>query len=186
MASRGRGRRDHPRSNDQPPPVFYQQAFVEAMGVATTAIAQASVAGGRGGSSNLQRFVAHHPPTFTGGRDPVVADHWFRQVERILEAMEITSDATRIKLATFRLEGESQVWWYLIKVSKDLETMTWEEFQELFMSKLFPAFARHAKARKFLELKQGSMTMLEYVANFTEFARFEDDYVATHMVKEEV
>ena len=37
----------------------------------------------------------------------MVADHWFRQVERILEAMEITSDATRIRLATFRLEGES-------------------------------------------------------------------------------
>ena len=51
--------------------------------------------------------IAHHPPTFTGGGDPVVADHWFRQVERILEAMDITSNATRIRLATFQLEGES-------------------------------------------------------------------------------
>ena len=41
----------------------------------------------------------------------MVVDHWFRQVERILEAMEITSDATRIKLTTFRLEGESHIWW---------------------------------------------------------------------------
>ena len=32
--------------------------------------------------------------------------------------------------------------------------MTWGEFQELFMSKLFPASARHAKAREFLELKK--------------------------------
>ena len=63
--------------------------------------------GTKGGLSNLQRFIAHHSPTFTGGGDSVVADHWFRQVERILEAMEITSDATRIRLATFRLEGES-------------------------------------------------------------------------------
>ena len=59
--------------------------------------------------------MAHHPPTFTrggggGGWNPVVADHWFWQVERVLEAMEITSDATRIGLATFKLEGESQVW----------------------------------------------------------------------------
>ena len=37
----------------------------------------------------------------------MVVDHWFRQVERILEAMEITSNATRIRLATFRLDGES-------------------------------------------------------------------------------
>ena len=46
------------------------------MGVAATAIAQASAAKGQGGSSNLQRFMAHHPPTFIGGRDPMVADHW--------------------------------------------------------------------------------------------------------------
>ena len=51
------------------------------------------------------------------------------------------------------------------------------------MNKFFPAPARHAKAWEFLELKQGSMTMLEYVAKFTELACFEDDYVATNMAK---
>ena len=33
----------------------------------------------------------------------MVADHWFRQIERVLEAMEITSDVTRIRLETFQL-----------------------------------------------------------------------------------
>ena len=51
------------------------------------------------------------------------------------------------------------------------------------MDKFFSSFARHAKARKFLELKQGSMIVLEYVAKFTELARFRDDYVATYMAK---
>ena len=55
--------------------------------------------------------MAHHPPAFRGGGDPMVADHWFRQVESVLEAMEITSNVTKIRLATFQLEGESQVWW---------------------------------------------------------------------------
>ena len=108
MASRGRGRRGHPWGSSRPSPAFDQQAFVEVMGATDVAtITQASAVGGQGGSSNLQRFITHHPPTFTGGGDPVVVDHWFRQVERILEAMEITSDAMRIMLATFRLEGES-------------------------------------------------------------------------------
>ena len=49
----------------------------------------------------------HHPPTFTGGGDPMVEDHWFMQIEKVLEAMEITFDATRIKLAPFQLEGEA-------------------------------------------------------------------------------
>ena len=62
---------------------------MEAMGVAFTTIAHASAVGGQGGPSDLQRFIAHHPPTFRGGGDPMVADHWFRLVERVLESMGI-------------------------------------------------------------------------------------------------
>ena len=51
------------------------------------------------------------------------------------------------------------------------------------MSKYFLATAIHAKAREFLDLKQGTMIMLEYVAKFTELACFGDDYVATDMAK---
>ena len=110
-------------------------------------------------------------------------DHWFEQVDKISEAMKITSNVSRIRLVAFQLEGESQVWWDWIKASRSLEAMTWEEFLELFMGNYFQAFARHAKAREFLELKQGTMTMLEYVAKFIELARFADDYVATDMAK---
>ena len=84
---------------------------MEAMGAAFTTIAQASAVGGQGGPNNLERFMAHQPLAFRGGGDPMVADHWFRQVERILEAIEITSDAMRIRVARFKLEGESQIWW---------------------------------------------------------------------------
>ena len=107
MASRGRGRRELPWGTGQAPLafdqplVFDQQAFVEAVGIAAAAIAQAGIAGSQGGPSNLQKFRAHHPPTFTGGGDPMVADHWFIQIEKVLEAMQITSDTTRIRLIVF-------------------------------------------------------------------------------------
>ena len=181
MASRGRGRRRRPRGTGQAPPVFDQQAFVEAVGISTAVIAQASIACSQGGPSNLQRFRAHHPSTFIRGGDLMVADHWFMQIKKVLEAMEITSDATRIRLAAFQLEGEAQVWWKWARTSRDLEAITWAEFQELFMGKYFPDTARHAKAQEFLELKQGTMTVMEYMARFTELARFADDYVATGM-----
>ena len=113
----------------------------------------------------------------------MVADHWFMQVEKVLEAMKITFDVTKIKLAAFQLEGEAQVWWKWARTSRDLEAMTWAEFQELFMGKYFPDTATHAKAQEFLELKQGTMTVMEYVAKFIEVARFSDDYVATDMAK---
>ena len=113
----------------------------------------------------------------------MVADHWFMQIENVLEAMEIISDTSRIRLAAFQLEGEAQVWWRWARTSKDLEVMTWTEFQDLFMGKYFPVTARHAKAQEFLELKQGATTVMDYVARFTELARFADDYVATSLAK---
>ena len=51
------------------------------------------------------------------------------------------------------------------------------------MGKYFSASARHEKDREFLELKQGTITMLKYTTKFTELARFVDDCVATDMVK---
>ena len=35
------------------------------------------------------------------------------------------------------------------------------------MEKYFPTSARHAKAQEFLELRQGNMIVLDYVAKFT-------------------
>ena len=87
MTSRGRGRRGCPRGIGQVPLDFDQQAFAEAVGVTAAAFAQANVVGGQGGPSHLQRFRSHNPPTFIGGGDPMVADHRFIQVEKILEAM---------------------------------------------------------------------------------------------------
>ena len=107
MASRGRGRRGRPWGTGQAPPTFDQppafdkQAFAEAVGITAAAIAQAGIAGRQEDPNNLQRFRTYHPPTFTGGRDPMVVDHWFMQNEKVLEAMEITSDTTRIRLAAF-------------------------------------------------------------------------------------
>ena len=73
MEIRRRERRGCPRGAVQAPPIFYQQAFAEVVGVV-----EASADGSQGGPSNLQRFKSHHPPTFTRGGDPMVADHWFQ------------------------------------------------------------------------------------------------------------
>ena len=81
--------------------MFDQQTFTEVVSITATAIAQDGIAGRQEDPSNLQRFRAHHPPTVKGGGGPMVADHWVMQIEKVLEAIEITSDATRIRLATF-------------------------------------------------------------------------------------
>ena len=101
MASRGRGRRERPRGIGQAQSVFNQRTFAEVVGITANAIAQASIACRQEDPSNLQRFRAYYPPTFTGGKDWMVDNHWFMQIEKVLEAMEVTSDTTRIRLVAF-------------------------------------------------------------------------------------
>ena len=68
--------------------MFDPHAFREAIGAVIDIIVQASTVAatttwtsatvGQGGMSNLQRFIEHHPLTFTGGGgggDPVVVDN---------------------------------------------------------------------------------------------------------------
>ena len=50
----------------------------------------------------------------------MVADHWFIQIEKVLDVMEITSDTTKIRLAGFQLESEAQIWWKWARTSRDL------------------------------------------------------------------
>ena len=56
MTSQGRGCRGHPRGASQAPPIFDQQAFIEAIGVAAAAIAQASAAKSEEEPSDLHGF----------------------------------------------------------------------------------------------------------------------------------
>ena len=51
------------------------------------------------------------------------------------------------------------------------------------MCKYVPATARDAKAQEFLELRQGTMTVMKYMAKFIELAHFGNYYVATDMAK---
>ena len=101
MASRGRGRRERPRGTGQAQSVLDQRTFAEAIGVTANAIERAGIACRQEDPSNPQRFRVHHSLTFTEGGDPMVADHWFMQNGKVLEAMEITSDTTRTRLAAF-------------------------------------------------------------------------------------
>ena len=105
--------------------------------------------------------------------------------EWVLGCNDVPGDiwGVTIRLATFQVEGKSLVWWNSVIPLRNLEAMTQEEFRVVFMGKYFSAPTPYAKAREFLNLKQETMTVLEYMAKFTELACFADDYVATDMAK---
>lgn len=56
----------------------------------------------------------------------------------------------------------------------------WPRFKELFLEKYFPKCLENKMEIKFLELKQGDMSVVEYEAKFTELSRY-----ASHHVQDE-
>ena len=54
----------------------------------------------------------------------------------------------------------------------DIEVMTWEEFERIFLCKYFGEVAKHAKMMEFEHLIQGTMSVLEYESSFSELSRF--------------
>ncbi|RVW68327.1 Transposon Ty3-I Gag-Pol polyprotein [Vitis vinifera] len=71
-------------------------------------------------------------------------------------------------------------WWESMKRVYDIEVMTWEEFERIFLSKYFREVAKHAKMMKFKHLIQETMSVLEYESHFLKLSRF-----ALGMISEE-
>ena len=83
----------------------------------------------------------------------------------------------KVALTTYQFEGEAEYWWETVKPRGEENSMTWERLIELLDSKYYPRDVQRMKEREFLNLKQGSMTMMEYAARFNELSRF-----ASHQV----
>ena len=72
-------------------------------------------------------FRKQRPPTFEGTNDPLAAEEWLRNIERILDFMKL-SDHERIMCATYKLTKDARYWWEVTGQTKDLETLSWTEF----------------------------------------------------------
>ncbi|XP_028113943.1 uncharacterized protein LOC114311984 [Camellia sinensis] len=114
------------------------------------------------------------PPMFFGGIEPLKAETWLLEMEKLFEILPCTK-IQKVLLATYTLKDEARRWWFLIRNTNG--NMMWARFNEIFYENYFPQCFRDQKVSEFQELKQGRMSVAEYEAMFTELARF-----APHMV----
>ncbi|XP_028127600.1 uncharacterized protein LOC114324084 [Camellia sinensis] len=101
-----------------------------------------------------------------------MAENWLRQIEKMLDTMGITEATDRIALATFELDDEADHWWELMKNTRDMASLSWNQFKELFLSKYFPSTIRRGRVKEFQNLEQGNMTVTQYAAKFEELPRY--------------
>ncbi|KAL5547237.1 hypothetical protein UlMin_006924 [Ulmus minor] len=118
-----------------------------------------------------ERFRKQGPPTFEGSNDPLAAEEWLCNIERILDFMKL-SDQERIMCATYKLTKDARYWWEVTGQTKDLETLSWTEFVQMFNRKYFNPTMLLSKEAEFNNIQQGNMTVDEAVLRFDRLARF--------------
>ncbi|XP_073153285.1 uncharacterized protein [Henckelia pumila] len=112
-----------------------------------------------------KRFLELGPPEFKGETDPLIAEQWFQAMETAFEFMQIT-DADRLRCATYMFRDDARVWWNGAKAALNLTTLTWNGFKDVFYGKYFTVSTQNRLAREFLEIRQGNMSIAEYVKKF--------------------
>jgi hypothetical protein len=85
-----------------------------------------------------------------------------------------------------QLEGPAADWWdAYVKAHEEPESINWQEFKNSFHSHHVPLGVMKLKKKEFEELKQGSMSVSEYVTHFTQLSRYAPDNVDTNEKKQD-
>ena len=93
-----------------------------------------------------QKFMKMKPPTFLGGIEPLKAETWLLEMEKLFEVFPC-SETQKVLLATYMLKDEARRWWLLVR-NKD-ENMTWAQFNTIFYDKYFCQCFRDRKVSEF-------------------------------------
>ncbi|XP_028078909.1 uncharacterized protein LOC114280732 [Camellia sinensis] len=126
----------------------------------------------------IVKFEKLHPHKFLGGSNPYEAEAWLRQIKKLLDTSDIHNEQHRVTMAAFQMEGEADHWWEMIRSTRQVDTLTWRQFEDLFMEKYFPNSLRQEMIQEFLQLKQGKMSVTQYVNCFEALSRYASAIVA--------
>nr|ABA99318.1 retrotransposon protein, putative, unclassified [Oryza sativa Japonica Group] len=133
----------------------------------------------------LSEFLKTGPPTFAMAVDPMEASDWLRTVERKLGLIQCT-DQERVGFATHQLVGPASEWWDNYEASQpEGHTTTWNEFSSVFRRSHVPSGMITLRKRAFRYLKQGDLTVTEYLHEFYRLARYAPEDVETDEEKQE-
>ncbi|XP_038972103.1 uncharacterized protein LOC120104665 [Phoenix dactylifera] len=122
--------------------------------------------------SYYERFRRLNPPMFNGGSDPMIAEAWIRELEKMYELLQFTEEV-KVKLAISMLRGSADSWWTAMETAYEVNGMAWGDFKRVFYAKYFSDSVRQMKQNEFLSLTQSEhMTVSDYVNRFDELGRF--------------
>jgi len=117
----------------------------------------------------LRRFLSLKPPTFTYAEEPMDVDDWLATIESKLEVARCEG-RDRVLFAAHQLQGAAKEWWTAYTTAhEDPQGIYWQEFRRSFRAHYVPSGEIKVKRLEFLALKQGAMTVREYVPSLLSF-----------------
>ena len=82
-------------------------------------------------------------------------------------------DNEKVVYATHYLSGPARAWWEAIRaLLPPEEVVAWAAFKTKFLKLYVPSGLVSIMREKFLQLKQGGMSVSEYLEKFTSLARY--------------
>ena len=105
-----------------------------------------------------KHFKEQDPLSFDGKLDPVAAELWIGSVEKKFDILDIPQ-RFRVEFSTYMIEGPATQWWMMQLNDLGNRNLTWQEFENMFLSYYIPEDYRLGKVNDFFELTQGKMSV---------------------------
>jgi hypothetical protein len=136
--------------------------------------------------SHLEEFLRTRPTTFSQAKDPMDAEDWLKGVEKKLVIAQCT-DREKVLFAAHQLYRTAVNWWETYcNTHANVDTITWNEFTAHFRTHYVPRGTMKLKRKEFAELKQGGMTVNEYLNSFIQLSRYAPDDINMDEKKQDV
>ena len=89
----------------------------------------------------------------------------------------------KVSCATYMFQMDARHWWDSMKSIIDVDRLTYERFKKKFYRKYLSEGHRLAKAAEFTNLRQGCMSVCDYIKKFNQLSRFAPHMVGTNELK---
>ncbi|XP_026431396.1 uncharacterized protein LOC113328529 [Papaver somniferum] len=132
----------------------------------------------------MDEFHRFKPTPFNGSPNPLDAEHWLLEMEKRID-FRVVEDHLRVKIAGYYLQDAAGHWWTVTKTRRNVEGLTWDEFEKIFLERYFHVAIKNSKINEFMELdmERSGMSVLEYDEKFEELSRHAPDMVKTEPMR---
>jgi hypothetical protein len=114
------------------------------------------------------------------------AEDWLKGVEKKLVITQCMNHE-KVLLATHQLFAMTANWWdTYCSTHADVDSITWNEFKARFRNHYVPRGTMKLKKKEFTNLRQGSMTVNEYLNSFIQLFKYTTEDINTNEKKQDL